>query len=388
VRIALVNYVYDRDLVEPDALLDRYRTLSDWGAALAATGRDHVIVVQRFGRDAALSRSGVEYRFCADGEPGAPSQWRWSRRVHRALIDARPDIVHVNSLEFPLQTWLLRRSFPRSAAIVVQDHASGVPPESRTPVQSVRRAVRRHAMRAADAFFFTAAQQAEGWRESGFIAPHQRVFQIPESSTTLRGMDRETARSAAKVEGIPALLWVGRLNANKDPMTVLDGFARTLVGLPDAVLTMIFSEADLLPAIEDRLRASPPLAGRVRLIGPVAHDRMTEYYSAADIFVLGSHHESCGYALLEACACGLTPVVTDIPSFRAITDAGAIAVLWTPGDAAECAAALIKASRRDRAASRERVLAHFARALSWDAIGRQAAAAYKETVDLRRSPAP
>ena len=28
------------------------------------------------------------------------------------------------------------------------------------------------------------------------------------------------------------MLWVGRLNANKDPMTVFDGFERSLARLP------------------------------------------------------------------------------------------------------------------------------------------------------------
>ena len=384
-RIVQINYVYDRDLIEPDALLDRYRTLTGWSEALAASGCERVTVVQRFRRDATLSRNGVEYLFRADGEAGAPSHWSWPRRVHRAVINARPDVVHVNSLDFPVQTWLLRRSLPRSAAVVVQDHASGAPLEPVTRAQSFRRFVRRHAMRAADAFLFTAAEQGDAWRLAGFIAPDQRVFQIPESSTDVRAIDREAARRQAGIEGIPAVLWVGRLNANKDPLTILDGFAQTLVRLPDAVLTMIFSENDLLPAVEDRLRASPALAGRVRLVGKIAHDLMPAFYSAADIFVLGSHHESCGYALIEACACGLPPVVSDIPSFRVITDDGAIGALWEPGNAADFAGALVKVSRRDQQAARERVLVQFDRVLSWEAIARPAIAAYKEVATFRRS---
>ena len=38
-----------------------------------------------------------------------------------------------------------------------------------------------------------------------------------------RTMPREQAREMTGVTGSPALLWVGRLNANKDPLTVLDG---------------------------------------------------------------------------------------------------------------------------------------------------------------------
>ena len=41
--------------------------------------------------------------------------------------------------------------------------------------------------------------------------------------------------------------------------------------------------------------------------------RVEELMRAADIFTLGSHREGSGYALTEALACGLPPVVTDIP---------------------------------------------------------------------------
>ena len=73
---------------------------------------------------------------------------------------------------------------------------------------------------------------------------------------------------------------------------------------------MIYSEDDLLDAVKERVRRSPSLADRVRLIGAVPHDQMTTFYSAADLFVVGSHHEGSGYALMEACACGAVPVVT------------------------------------------------------------------------------
>ena len=45
---------------------------------------------------------------------------------------------------------------------------------------------------------------------------------------------------------------------------------------------------------------------------------MPNYYGAADVFVSGSHSEGSGYALIEAMSAGVVPVVTDIPSFRAI----------------------------------------------------------------------
>src|SRR4029077_4802153 len=118
----------------------------------------------------------------------------------------------------------------------------------------------------------------------------------------------------------------------KDPLTVLDGFERSLDLMPGAALTMIYSTDELLSAVRERVERSPSLIERVRLAGVVARERMASYFSAADVFVLGSHHEGSGYALMEACACGAVPVVTDIPTFRLITE-GVVGALWTPGDA-------------------------------------------------------
>ena len=239
-------------------------------------------------------------------------------------------------------------------------------------------------MRAADGFFFTAAIEAAPWRLDGLIGPQQRVYQVAEASTVMQPIARDRARRDSAVEGDPAVLWVGRLNANKDPLTVLTAFERSLSALPNAVLTMVYSADDLLQGVRDRVASSQALVPRVRLVGRVPRDRMAAFYSAADIFVSGSHHEGGAYALVEACACGVSPVVTDIPTFHVLTGGGSIGALWNPGDVEACAEALGAVARRDRPASRERVLQHFEQKLSWTTVARQAIESYREVVAARR----
>jgi glycosyltransferase involved in cell wall biosynthesis len=125
------------------------------------------------------------------------------------------------------------------------------------------------------------------------------------------------------------------------------------------------------------------------MVGRVPHDRLAAYYSAADLFVLGSHDESCGYAAIEACACGAIPVVTDIPSYRAITDRGSIGQLWSPGDAEGCFNALAAAACRIEIRERMRTIDHFRQRLTWTAIGRAALLVYEHACSLKRSvPGP
>ena len=80
---------------------------------------------------------------------------------------------------------------------------------------------------------------------------------------------------------------------------------------------------------------------------------------AADLFVLGSHREGSGYSLIEALACGLPPVVTDIPSFRSLTGGGAVGKLWPCDDPRALCEALVGA--RFDPATRAAVRAHFDR---------------------------
>ncbi|MGC4081371.1 MAG: glycosyltransferase [Vicinamibacterales bacterium] len=102
-----------------------------------------------------------------------------------------------------------------------------------------------------------------------------------------------------------------------------------------------------------------------------------------DLFALGSHHEACGFAAIEACACGAAPVLTDIPSFRAITGDGQVGERWHAGDAVACAAALVRAAN-DSASQRARVRAHFERNLSWSAVAQRALCVYDAALSTRR----
>jgi len=367
--ITQVNYAFDKGLTDPEQLLDRYFTLTGWGEALLAAGANAGAVVQRFHRDVQITRNGVTYLFCG-GSSGT---------LARRVAETRADIAHVNGLIFPARTWLLRGALAADAALVVQNHSDGGA-VGRAPALRLAGRLNRGV---ADAFLFAAHEHAAAWREAGFIAPSQPIYQVMEASTLFRPVARDEARRLTGVGGAPALLWVGRLNANKDPLTVLDGFERAIERLASATLTMIYSEADLLSEVQRRVNASAALAARVRLVGAVPHADMPAWFSAADLFVVGSHHEGSGYALMEASACGAVPVVSDIPTCRLLAgDAGA---LWPPGDAGAFARALAEISSRDLFEERAKLASHFDRELTWSAIGRRALEIYREVVARRRS---
>jgi glycosyltransferase involved in cell wall biosynthesis len=365
--VVQVNYAFDNELSDPDALLARYTTLTGWAEALLAAGAERSAVVQRFHRAARIVRNGIEYVFV-------------NGAVANAAAALSPDVAHVNGLGFAARTWRLRRSLPAPTAIVVQNH-SDTGPMGQAPLARLIGAAARGAV---DAFLFAAEAHVGRWRRAGFVGSGQRTYQVMEASTAVTPLPRADAQAITGVRGSPAILWVGRLNANKDPLTILDAFERVLVTLPHATLTMVYGTSELVDRVRARLERSAALCDRVDLAGAVPHDRIGAYFSAADVFVLGSHHEGSGYSLMEALACGVTPAVTDIPSFRVLTGGGAMGALWQPGDAAGCARAIVAVARLDLDRQRSRVREHFARHFSWGAIGRRAMEIYEDVRRRRR----
>lgn len=88
-----------------------------------------------------------------------------------------------------------------------------------------------------------------------------------------------------------------------------------------------------------------------------------------------------GYSLMEACAGGAIPVVTDIPMFRLMTAGGTVGALSTAGDAASCA--LVAVARRDLDAAPARLGHHFDHELSWEAVGLRAVEFYRSVMGCR-----
>jgi len=70
-------------------------------------------------------------------------------------------------------------------------------------------------------------------------------------------------------------------------------------------------------------------------------------------------------------SCGCMPLVTDILSFRMITDNGRCGLLYEAGNEAALLSALIQTQQMDIAAKQKIALAYFRSNLSFEAIARK-----------------
>lgn len=345
-------------------LLNEWTTLVDVAEAASKSGSD-VSVIQASARSEHLERNGVHYYFLPFND------------ASRGLLSSlAPDVFHVHGLDFHQQVSSLAE-MASGAPIILQDHAS-------RPPRIWRRASVRRGMSVAAGVAFCSLDQARPFAAAGLIGASTRVYEIPESTSRFAPAARDEARRATGVEGDPAVLWVGHLNANKDPLTVLEGISASIRELPQLRVYCCFGDAPLLPAVQSRIASDSRLRDRVHLLGRVPHERIELLMRAADIFVLGSHREGSGYSLIEALACGLPPAVTDIPSFRSLTHAGSVGELWPCGDSRALCRALLSIAHRSSSEQRAAVRAHFERELSSNALGTKLNAMYADVLARRR----
>lgn len=360
----------DRLRRSPAALMRAWPALHEVPAAVRLDVA-RVSVVQAAASDAHVERDGVNFHFVA-----VRDTHRGALRLARTVRSLKPDAVHVHGLRFPLHVLALRRALPR-VPIVAQDHADRAP-------SGLRAWLERPFMAGIDAVVFTSPDQARPFLRSGVLPRRVSVIAAPESSTPFTPGDVREARRAAGVDGYPCVVWVGRLHEVKDPLTALEAFRRALVVLPNARLWCAFDDAPLLAHVQDLLRTHPQLAAAVTLLGRRPRTGVEQLLRSADIFLASSRRESTGFAALEAMACGATPVLSDIPAFRALTDGGRIGRLFPAGDADAAARALVAAAKAPL--PRQVVRAHFERNLSTAALGRRLGAAYADVVARRRRP--
>jgi len=84
------------------------------------------------------------------------------------------------------------------------------------------------------------------------------------------------------------------------------------------------------------------LDNRVRLMGTIPHEQIAGFLNLADVFVLPSLSEGLGIAIIEAMACGIPVIGTNVDGIPDIIKDNDNGVLVPPGDAEALAGAIDK----------------------------------------------
>lgn len=109
------------------------------------------------------------------------------------------------------------------------------------------------------------------------------------------------------------VVWVGRVEAPKDPMLALAAFV-DLAGRGDDWKLDMVGGGTLLPAVQEKVQSLPEhVRDRVTVHGRLGPDGVAQTMAESGVFLMTSHPGYEGYprVLVESLAAGLTAVVTE-----------------------------------------------------------------------------
>lgn len=213
---------------------------------------------------------------------------------------------------------------------------------------------------------------------------------IPESKVLVVGngvdtevfhaMPRDTARARLGIgTGAKVLVTVGGLVERKGFHRVIECMPELLKKFPDLLYLVVGGpgpEGDWEGRLRDRAQTLG-LRDQVRFLGALPPSEVRIPLSAADMFVLSTRYEGWANVILEAMACGLPVVTTDVGGNREVVPDDALGVIVPFEDHAALVDAIGSSLRRTW---NHEAIVEFARAQSWDDRARTLVFEYRSLV--------
>lgn len=139
----------------------------------------------------------------------------------------------------------------------------------------------------------------------------------------------------------PRLIWLRAFHSIYKPTLAIEVLQWVLVDYPQARLTMIGPDKgdgtydEMVKRIDEY-----SLGDKVQITGAISKNDVGEFLSKGDIYLNTTIYESFGVAVLEAAACGLCIVTTNVGELSYLWEDGVNALLVPPNDPDAMAAAV------------------------------------------------
>lgn len=331
-----------------------------------STHRESVEGVVRIGRNVLLPHLGA----LANVNAGLSL----SRDMDRIFRRSEYDVVHVHEPLSPTLPLVAIDRAPRDAVVVGTFHASA--PRG-VGYRIARPFLRRYSERLDGRI---AVSHAARRFVSRYFDEDYRV--IPNGVDPTRFHPRIAPLEDVAVDQ-PTILFVGRFYPRKGVPILFRALPRIAERIPDVRLLIV--GGGLLDPWYRWLARNAPVD--VRFLGELSSRDIPRAYRSADVFVAPSTgQESFGIVHLEAMACGVPIVASDIDGYREVLDAGRDALLFPNRDARALADAVVRVLTEPRLA---RSMAANGRAKAerhaWSGIARALEAFYLDLIDRKHA---
>ncbi len=157
--------------------------------------------------------------------------------------------------------------------------------------------------------------------------------------------DRKQLRLDRSVSYRYLILFVGVLNGRKGEFDLLKAMEKIICVYPDVRL-FIIGDGPTKDAVKAMVK-NLGLDKNIKLIRNIKYSEMAGYYMAADLLVMPSYSEGLSKAVLEAIACGVPVIASDIPAHKNIIKDNETGYLFKTADTDELASTIVKALKND-----------------------------------------
>ncbi|HEV2195115.1 MAG TPA: glycosyltransferase [Candidatus Acidoferrum sp.] len=271
--------------------------------------------------DQLLDDAGIEVRYLGK-HPGF--DYRMYSRVHRALKDFRPDVIHTH-------LHVLRYALPSMLLLNYAAHLHTVHNLAEREVEPRTRWIQRYAFSRGIVPVAVAKEVARSLQWL-YRIPACRV--IPNGIPTSQYARPQTAREQWRAsEGFRdedvLFVCVARFAPQKNHALLLKAFAQG-PGSDPCVRLVLVGDGDLRGRIEKQAK-DIGIAARVHFLG--LRSDIPDILGAMDVFVLSSDYEGNPLSVMEAMASGLPIVSTSVGGVKDLIQHGNQGFLVPPGDA-------------------------------------------------------
>lgn len=164
------------------------------------------------------------------------------------------------------------------------------------------------------------------------------------------GVDLESERRDGEASPLYRTLFVGNFIPVKGIRYLIEAFSKVIRSESNLRLTLI-GEGEERPALERQIKENG-MNAFVEFVGMQPPEEIQTWMSRSDCLVLPSLSEGTPNVVLEAMACGIPVVASDLPGIREVVRDGATGLLTKPKDPEDLAEKLLKLVR-DRSLSEE-----------------------------------
>jgi glycosyltransferase involved in cell wall biosynthesis len=232
------------------------------------------------------------------------------RELERAIVSIQPDLIHAGPLQ-DLAFLAAKTGFPNLLAM-----SWGFDLMKDVWIEKLSEHRARFALQRSQSLITDANCSAEKAVELGFSREKICIFPW---GVDLQHFSPEKARTSGQTwreemgwEEKRVLLCLRSWEPNYGVDVLLEAFEEAAANDPNLRLILL-GDGSLHDKYMEKLE-SESLKDNVFIGGRVPNEDLIQYYGAADVYITPSHVDGSSVSLMEALACGLSTIASDIPA--------------------------------------------------------------------------